>query len=152
MLLNGTFLVPTFLAMKVNKELALDETSNIPDWSRADAIRIEKSHGDNIKKAYKAGVKIVMGTDSGVVPHGRNLEELGYMYDMGMKPMETIVASTKRASESLGWEDKVGTIEMGKLADVVISKKNPLTNIKSLGNPDNIQIVIKDGKIVKNIM
>jgi imidazolonepropionase-like amidohydrolase len=152
MLLNGTFLVPTFLAMKVNKELALDETSNIPDWSRADAIRIEKSHGDNIKKAYKAGVKIVMGTDSGVVPHGRNLEELGYMYDMGMKPMETIVASTKRASESLGWEDKVGTIEMGKLADVVISKKNPLTNIKSLGNPDNIKIVIKDGKIVKNIM
>jgi imidazolonepropionase-like amidohydrolase len=152
MLLNGTFLVPTFLAMKVNKELALDKTSNIPDWSRDDAIRIEKAHGDNIKNAYKAGVKIVMGTDSGVVPHGRNLEELGYMYDMGMKPMETIVASTKRASESLGWEDKVGTIEEGKLADVVISKENPLSNIKSLGNPDNIQIVIKDGKIVKNIM
>ncbi|MFY9639094.1 MAG: amidohydrolase family protein [Methanobacterium sp.] len=152
MLLNGTFLVPTFLAMKVNKELALDETSNIPDWSRDDAIRIEKAHGDNIKNAYKAGVKIVMGTDSGVVPHGRNLEELGYMYDMGMKPMETIVASTKRASESLGWEDKVGTIEEGKLADMVISKENPLSNIKSLGNPDNIQIVIKDGKIVKNIM
>ena len=135
MLLNGTFLVPTFLAMKVNKELALDETSNIPDWSRDDAIRIEKAHGDNIKNAYKAGVKIVMGTDSGVVPHGRNLEELGYMYDMGMKPMETIVASTKRASESLGWEDKVGTIEEGKLADMVISKENPLSNIKSLGNP-----------------
>ncbi len=152
MLLNGTFLVPTFLAMKVNKELALDKTSNIPDWSRDDAIRIEKAHGDNIKNAYKAGVKIVMGTDSGVVPHGRNLEELGYMYDMGMKPMETIVASTKRASESLGWEDKVGTIEEGKFADVVISKENPLSNIKSLGNPDNIQIVIKDGKIVKNIM
>ncbi|MGB8234009.1 MAG: amidohydrolase family protein [Methanobacterium sp.] len=152
MLLNGTFLVPTFLAMKENKELALDETSNIPDWSRDDAIRIEKAHGDNIKNAYKAGVKIVMGTDSGVVPHGRNLEELGYMYDMGMKPMETIVASTKRASESLGWEDKVGTIEEGKLADMVISKENPLSNIKSLGNPDNIQIVIKDGKIVKNIM
>ena len=136
MLLNGTFLVPTFLAMKVNKELALDETSNIPDWSRDDAIRIEKAHGDNIKNAYKSGVKIVMGTDSGVVPHGRNLEELGYMYDMGMKPMETIVASTKRASESLGWEDKVGTIEEGKLADMVISKENPLTNIKSLGNPE----------------
>jgi imidazolonepropionase-like amidohydrolase len=152
MLLNGNFLVPTFLAMKINKELALDETSNIPDWSRDDAIRIEKAHGDNIKNAYKAGVKIVMGTDSGVVPHGRNLEELGYMYDMGMKPMETIVASTKRASESLGWEDKVGTIEEGKLADMVISKENPLSNIKSLGNPDNIQIVIKDGKIVKNIM
>ncbi len=115
-------------------------------------LRMEKVHGNNIKNAYKAGVKIVMGTDSGVVPHGRNLEELGYMYDMGMNPMETIVAGTKRASESLGWEDKIGTIEEGKLADMVISKENPLKNIKSLGNPDNIQIVIKDGKIVKNIM
>jgi len=152
MLSNGTFLVPTFLAMKVNKELALDETSNIPDWSRDDAIRMENVHENNIRNAYKAGVKIVMGTDSGVVPHGRNLEELGYMYDMGMKPMETIVASTKRASESLGWEDRVGTIEEGKLADLVISKEDPLTNIKSLGNPNNILMVIKDGKMVKNII
>jgi len=152
MLSNGTFLVPTFLAMKVNKELALDKTSNIPDWSRDDAIRMENVHENNIRNAYKAGVKIVMGTDSGVVPHGRNLEELGYMYDMGMKPMETIVASTKRASESLGWEDRVGTIEEGKLADLVISKEDPLTNIKSLGNPNNILIVIKDGKMVKNII
>jgi imidazolonepropionase-like amidohydrolase len=152
MLSNGTFLVPTFLAMKVNKELALDETSNIPDWSRDDAIRMENVHENNIRNAYKAGVKIVMGTDSGVVPHGRNLEELGYMYDMGMKPMETIVASTKRASESLGWEDRVGTIEEGKLADIVICKEDPLTNIKSLGNPNNILMVIKDGKMVKNII
>ncbi len=152
MLSNGTFLVPTFLAMKVNKELALDKTSNIPDWSRDDAIRMEKVHENNIRNAYKAGVKIVMGTDSGVVPHGRNLEELGYMHDMGMQPMETIVASTKRASESLGWQDRVGTIEEGKLADLVITKEDPLTNIKSLGNPNNILIVIKDGKMVKNII
>jgi imidazolonepropionase-like amidohydrolase len=113
---------------------------------------MENVHENNIRNAYKAGVKIVMGTDSGVVPHGRNLEELGYMYDMGMKPMETIVASTKRASESLGWEDRVGTIEEGKLADIVICKEDPLTNIKSLGNPNNILMVIKDGKMVKNII
>ncbi len=151
MLSNGTFLVPTFLAMKVNKELAEDETSKIPDWSREDAIRMEKVHENNMRKAYKAGVKIVMGTDSGVVPHGRNLEELGYLYNMGMKPMEAIVAGTKKAAESLGWENNVGTIEVGKLADIVIIKENPLTNIKSLGNPNNILMVIKDGQIVKNI-
>lgn len=152
MISNGTFLVPTFLAMKINKELAEDESSTIPDWSRDDAIRMEKVHENNIRKAYKAGVKIIMGTDSGVVTHGRNLDELGYMCDMGMDPMEAIVAGTKKAAESLGWEEKLGSIEFGKLADIVISKYDPLTNIKSLGDPNNILLVIKDGKIVKNIL
>lgn len=152
MLSNETFLIPTFLAMKVNKKLAEDETSNIPDWSRDDAIRMEKVHENNMRKAYKAGVNIVMGTDSGVVPHGRNLEELGYMCDMGMKPMEAIIAGTKKASETLGWEDKIGTIENGKLADIILTKEDPLEDIKSLGDPNNILMVIKDGKIVKNIL
>ncbi len=115
MISNGTFLVPTFIAMKINKKLAEDETSAIPDWSRADAIRIEKIHENNMRNAYKAGVKMVMGTDSGVVPHGHNLEELGYMCDMGMNPMEAIIAGTKRAAESLGWEKDLGTVERENL-------------------------------------
>jgi imidazolonepropionase-like amidohydrolase len=151
MLSNGTFLVPTFLAMKINKELADDETSDLPDWSRDDAIRMEYVHQNNMKRAYNAGVNIVMGTDSGVVPHGRNLEELGFMCDMGMKPMEAIVAGTKKAAECLGWEQDVGTVEKGKFADIVISKKDPLSHIKSLGDPNNILMVIKDGKILKDI-
>ena len=151
MISNGTFLVPTFIAMKVNKERAEDLNSKIPDWSREDAIRMEKVHENNIRKAYNAGVKIVLGTDSGVVPHGRNLEELGYMCDMGMTPMESIISGTKTAAESLGWESEVGTVEKGKLADIVICKTDPLKNIKSVGNPDNIAMVIKDGQIIKNI-
>lgn len=151
MLENNTYLVPTFLAMKINKEMAEDETSSIPDWSRDDAIRMQKVHETNMRRAYKAGVKIVMGTDSGVVPHGQNLKELGYLCDIGMDPMEAIVAGTKRAAESLGLDSEVGTLEAGKLADVVLSKKNPLEYIKTLGNPDNIVLVIKDGVIVKNI-
>ena len=152
MLSKGTYLVPTLIAMKINKERALDETSDIPDWSRDDSIRIEGIHEKNMKKAHKAGVKIVMGTDSGVVPHGRNLEELGYLCDIGMDPMEAIIAGTKSGAESLGWEDKIGTLEEEKLADLVISKKDPLTDIKSLGNPDNILMVVKDGIIVKNLI
>ncbi len=73
------------------------------------------------------------------------------MCDMGMKPMESIVSGTKTAAESLGWVDKIGTIEEGKLADIVICKTDPLKNIKSLGNPNNIAIVLKDGQIIKNI-
>ena len=65
--------------------------------------------------------------------------------------MEAIVAGTKRAAESLGLDSVVGTLEVGKLADVVLSKKNPLEYIKTLGNPDNIVMVIKVGVIVKNI-
>ena len=64
----------------------------------SDSIRIEGIHEKNMKKAYNAGVKIVMGTDSGVVPHGRNLEELGYLVDIGMDPMEAIIAGTKTGS------------------------------------------------------
>ncbi len=152
MLSKGTYLVPTLIAMKINKKRALDETSDIPDWSREDSIRMEGVHEKNMKKAYKSGVKIVMGTDSGVVPHGRNLEELGYLVDIGMDPMEAIIAGTKRAAESLGWLDKIGTLEQSKLADLVISKKDPLKHIKSLGNPDNISVVMKDGKVVKNLI
>lgn len=152
MLSKGTFLVPTFLAMKINKKMAEDEDSDLPEWSRDDAIRMEGVHEKNMKKAFKAGVKLVMGTDSGVTPHGRNLEELGYLCKIGMTPMEAIIAGTKRAAESLGWDKKLGTIEEGKLADIVIAKNDPLSEIESLGNPDNIIMVMKDGQILKNIL
>jgi imidazolonepropionase-like amidohydrolase len=152
MLDNNTYLVPTFVAMKVNKKMAEEKDPSLPEWSRDDAIRMEKVHGKNIKNAYKSKVKIVMGTDSGVIPHGNNLKELGYLCDMGMDPMEAILAGTRRAAESLKWDHKVGTVEEGKLADIVISKEDPIKNIKSLGNPDNIIFVLKDGIIIKNLL
>ena len=146
---NGTYLVPTLIVMKINREQA--ESGSIPVYGIEDALRIEDIHRRNIKKAHKAGVTIAMGTDSGVIKHGLNLQELGLLCDAGMKPMEAILSGTKVASECLGLQDKVGTIEPGKLADVIITKKNPLRDIESLGNPDNIEVVFKDGKIVKNM-
>ncbi len=68
-----------------------------------------------------------------------------------MKPMEAILSGTKVASECLGWQDKVGTIESGKLADIIITKTDPLMNIESLGDPNSIEVVVKDGKVVKNL-
>ena len=67
-----------------------------------------------------------MGTDTAIARHGTNLRELGLMCDIGMTPMEAIVATTKTAAECLGWEDSVGTLEAGKLADIVIAKTDPL--------------------------
>lgn len=147
MLDNGTYLVPTLLVMKINKERA--ESGSIPDYGVDDALRIFDIHRKNVKQAYQAGITIVMGTDCGVINHGVNLRELGLLCELGMEPMEAILSGTKIASEYLGWQDKVGTIEIGKFADVVICKTNPLKDITSLGNPDNIELVIKDGEVVK---
>lgn len=144
-----TYLIPTCVVIKHNKKLA--EAGELPEYSREQAIEIVDIHDENIRKAYGAGVQIVMGTDCGVVPHGLNLEELGFLHDIGMSPEEAVMAGTKYAAECLKIDDKLGTIEKGKLADIIISKKDPIAHIKSLGNPDNIVLVMKDGKIIKDL-
>ena len=146
---QGTYLIPTCVVIKHNKKFA--ESGDLPEYSVKQALEIVDIHDESIRKAYKAGVKIIMGTDCGVVPHGLNLEELGYLCDIGMSPGEAIMAGTKNAAECLGIDDKIGTIESGKLADIIISKKDPIANIKSLGNPDNVMLVMKEGKIVKDL-
>ncbi|MGB9936171.1 MAG: amidohydrolase family protein [Methanobacterium sp.] len=146
---QGTYLIPTCVVMKHNKKFA--EAGELPEYSIKQAIEILDIHDANIKKAYEAGVKIVMGTDCGVVPHGLNLEELGFLCDIGMSPQEAIMAGTKNAAQCLGIDDKLGTIDPGKIADIIISKKDPVANIKSLGNPHNIMFVMKEGNIVKDI-
>ncbi|WP_067725873.1 metal-dependent hydrolase family protein [Oceanobacillus damuensis] len=150
MLEKGTFLVPTLLAPVAVLETA--DEMGMPETAVQKSKEVIEIHKASIAKAYQAGVKIAMGTDAGVMKHGTNLRELGLMADVGMTPMETIVASTKTAAECLGWEDKVGTIESGKLADIVIVKDNPLEDIYSMANNDTIQVVIKDGKVEKNIL
>lgn len=147
MLKHGTFLVPTLLAPVSVLELA--EKAGMPEYGIKKAKESIEAHKESITKAYRAGVKIAMGTDAGVMAHGTNLRELSLMREIGMTPMETIVATTKTAAECMGWEDKVGTLEAGKLADVLIAKTNPLNDLRSLEDNDNIQLVIKGGVVVK---
>jgi imidazolonepropionase-like amidohydrolase len=149
MLEHGTFLVPTLVAPVGVIEEA-EATGKMPEYGLRKAKETLEIHRESIAKAYKAGVKIAMGTDAGVVPHGTNLRELGLMADIGMSPMEVIVATTKTAAECLGWEERVGTLEPGKLADVVVTSVNPLTRIHDLANVENIALVIKDGEVVKD--
>jgi len=151
MLEKGTFLVPTLLAPLAVLEIA-ETTGTIPEWGVQKARETIEIHSESIGKAYQAGVKIAMGTDAGVMKHGTNSRELGLMCNIGMSPMESIIATTKVAAECLGWQDKVGTLAAGKLADVIIAKTDPLIDIRSLENVDNIGLVMLDGRVVKNIL
>lgn len=150
MLEHGTYLVPTLLAPL--GVLEVGESGGMPDYGLRKAREVVEIHSQSISKAHQAGVKIAMGTDSAVTPHGQNLRELGLMVSIGMSPMEAIVASTSIAAACLGWDDRLGTLESGKLADLILVKDDPLKNIRSLENVDNISLVMKDGKIVKNIL
>jgi imidazolonepropionase-like amidohydrolase len=149
MLKHGTFLVPTLLAPIAVLEAG--EKGGMPEYGVRKARETVEIHSESISRAHKAGVRIAMGTDAGVMPHGTNLRELGLMVNIGMTPMETIVATTKKAAECLGWEDRVGTIQSGKLADIILVKTNPLQDVRSLENVDNIAMVMKDGRVVKDI-
>lgn len=146
MVARGTFLVPTLLA-----PVAVLEMAHMPEYGVRKARETIEIHSDSIGKAYRAGVKIAMGTDAAVMPHGTNLRELGLMCSIGMSPMEVLVATTKVAAECLGWQDRLGTVEVGKLADIVIAKTDPLADIRSLENNDNVVLVMQDGKVLKDI-
>ncbi len=122
----------------------------MPEYALRNARGVIEAHSDSISRAHAAGVKIAMGTDAGVMAHGTNLRELGLMVDIGMSPMEAIVATTRTAAECLGWQDRVGTVEAGKVADIVVARKDPLQNIRSLENVDNIALVMKGGEVVKD--
>jgi imidazolonepropionase-like amidohydrolase len=149
MLKHGTYLVPTLVAIVGILEAA-EQKGNMPEWGVRKAKEILEIHRDSIAKAYRAGVTISMGTDVPAVPHGENLRELELMCHIGMSPMEAIVATTRTAAKCLGWQDQIGTLEAGKLADVVISKTDPLADIRALAKPENIVLVMKDGKIHKD--
>lgn len=147
MLERGTYLVPTLLAPVAVLEQA-KTAGAMPEYGVRKAREAIDAHQDSIARAYKAGVKIAMGTDAGVAPHGTNLRELALMCGIGMSPMEAIVATTKVAAECMGWQDRLGTVEAGKLADLVLVRRDPLTDIDSLADQENIAVVMMDGKIV----
>jgi imidazolonepropionase-like amidohydrolase len=150
MLEHGTYLVPTLLAALSVVEIGR-ATGRVPAYALKKAEEVLDAHRESIGKAHAAGVKIAMGTDAGVMAHGTNLRELGLMCDIGMTPMEALVATTKTAAECMGWDDRLGTVEAGKLADIVITPVDPLADIRALEDNDCIEVVMQGGRIVKDI-
>lgn len=149
MLEHGTFLVPTLLAPLAVLEQA-EISGAMPEYGVRKARETIEIHAESIARAHGAGVRIAMGTDAGVMPHGTNLRELGLMCNVGLSPMEALVATTKTAAETLGWQDRLGTLEAGKLADVVVCRTDPLADIRSLEKTENIAWVVLNGRVVKS--
>jgi imidazolonepropionase-like amidohydrolase len=151
MIERGTFLVPTLLAPIAVIEIA-QATGAIPEYGIRKAQESIEAHRESISLAVERGVKIAMGTDAGVMPHGTNLRELGLMAACGMSPMDVLVATTKTAAECLQIEDQIGTLAAGKLADVIITTVDPLADLTALEDEQSIALVMQDGVVHKNTL
>ena len=143
----GTYYVPTIMAGFWVAEKA-EDPDFFPEIVRPKALAIGPVMQETFGKAYRAGVKIAFGTDSGVSAHGDNAQEFIYMVEAGMPEMEAIQSATREASKLLRINTTLGTIEQGKLADLIAVEGNPLEDISLL---KNIAFVMKDGTVYKQI-
>ena len=141
-------LVPTLLVHQFLYENGFPAWDNYADEKTEKLKEIVKVHKENISVAYDEGVNILMGTDSGVIPHGHNLEELVHLTDIGMDESEAIASGTVRAAEFLGI-DNLGLVKQNYVADLIIVNSNPLDDISILSDNDNVLNVIQDGIVVK---
>jgi imidazolonepropionase-like amidohydrolase len=143
MIANHTAMVPTlylpnhYLAHR--DKFGFDE----PRWQALDNLR--KQTPGNFAKALKAGVWIVMGSDAVAGYHGGNAKEIEWMVKSGMTPAQAIRAATSDAAQLLGWQDRVGSIEVGKLADVIAVNGDPLKDITEL---QRVRFVMKGGTVI----
>jgi imidazolonepropionase-like amidohydrolase len=139
MLRNGTWLVPTLVAPQGVLD-AVDAGAQLPPAVIDKARLVLHVHRAAFRKAVDAGVRIAMGTDSGVTPHGRNLRELELMAAGGMAPGAVLEATTRSAAQLLGVDDRLGTIEPGKLADLVVLGGDPYDFTEMAGRVEQVWV------------
>src|ERR1700730_16737402 len=119
----------------------------IPPAIRAKAEQAIASLHKTFQKALAKNIKIGLGTDAAVYPHGRNAEEFHQMVDLGMKPVDALKAGTSSDAELLGLADEIGTLDPGKLADIVAVPGDPTQNIRQA---EKVFFVMKEGVIFRN--
>src|SRR5215471_5330908 len=143
---KGTYYVPTLMAVQgLSEQIA--KGVPIPPAIKVKAEEAIAHVHQTFQRALAKGVKIGLGTDAAVYPHGRNAEEFHQMVDLGMKPIAALKAGTSSDAELLGISDKIGTLESGKLADVVAVPGDPAANIRET---EHVFFVMKEGVIYKN--
>jgi imidazolonepropionase-like amidohydrolase len=142
---KGTYMVPTLYVQ--DYVVANFKRKGFPEKIINKAKNISKQKEAGIIKAIKAGVKIAYGTDATVIPHGLNAKDFAYLVKAGMTPMQAIQTATVNAADLLKMGDKIGTISVGKFADIIGVKVNPLDDITAL---ESVSFVMKNGEVYKN--
>jgi imidazolonepropionase-like amidohydrolase len=150
MIRRGTYLVATLVAPLWVIRRAENDPANVPPYALRKAREVLADHHASFRMAVEKGVKIAMGTDTGVGPHGTNAEELEVMVTAGLSPMQAIVATTKTAAECANIGHLTGTLAPGRFADLLVVDGDPLADIKLLQNRDKLALIMKDGKPHKN--
>jgi len=140
---KGTFLTPTLMAT----EWIMSKIDNYPPALQAKAKAAGAARSEMFRNAVKMGVKISFGTDAAVFPHGQNAKEFKLMVDLGMTPIDALKSATANDAELLGLVQKVGTLEKGKLADIVAVPGDPTADITAT---ERVSFVMKEGKIIRN--
>ena len=143
---TGAYLVPTLLAGDTVKNIALN-SNYMSEAIREKAIRVGTDMQGNFAKAYKAGVNIAFGTDSGISKHGTNAQEAVLMFDAGMPVMDILKSATINAADLIDMSNDLGTIEAGKYADIIAMKQSPLDDVKHLLDVD---FVMRSGSVYKH--
>ncbi|MFL6620391.1 MAG: amidohydrolase family protein [Povalibacter sp.] len=139
---RGTYLVPTRLAVYwVNKQM-----DTFPPAIAEKARAAYAAHEKMLRSALRIGVPIAFGTDTGVSPHGMNAKEFALLVEVGMQPAAALMAGTRESAKLLGVDAQVGTLEPGKLADIVAVPGNVLENIAATEKP---VFVMKHGQVVR---
>ncbi|KJC64797.1 metal-dependent hydrolase family protein [Agreia bicolorata] len=142
MIERGTVLVPTL------STLTREVSSNAAPWVRAKRQKTIERAGERLRAAISAGVTVALGTDAGIVTHGGNLRELGLLVDFGLTPMQAILAGTANAARLNRLDDEVGTIEVGKRADLVATSVDPLLDIHALARPRAMSVIVQAGNLI----
>jgi imidazolonepropionase-like amidohydrolase len=139
---NGIFLTPTLMA----SEWIMGKIDNYPPALQAKAKAATAARSEMFRNAVKMGIRISFGTDAAVFPHGQNAKEFKLMVDLGMSPIDALKSATANDAELLGIAQKVGTLEKGKLADVIAVPGDPTTDITAT---ERVSFVMKEGRIIR---
>ncbi|MGC1463443.1 MAG: amidohydrolase family protein [Terracidiphilus sp.] len=140
---RGTYLVPTLYL-----EDWIIQSGHLPAIYQKKMVEVSAVAKSNIKRAMQAGVKIAMGTDAAVYPHGLNAHELDvYVNQLGMAPLAALQTATINAADLMGWTAKTGALEPGKWADIIAVEKNPLDDIRTV---EDVKFVMKAGVVYRN--
>ena len=140
---KGTFLTPTLMA----SEWIMGKLDNYPPALQAKAKAATAARSEMFRNAVKMGIKISFGTDAAVYPHGQNAKEFKLMVDLGMAPIDALKSATANDADLLGITQKVGTLEKGKLADVIAMPGDPTSDITVT---ERVSFVMREGKIIRH--